>query len=358
MYQMVAAFEVPAENHQNFIDAALENQRDALANEPGTLRFELIRDREHPDRFYLNEAYQDEAAFEVHREGAYFDRFCDLVDRFATRPITLLTGTCIEDTAPGLQKRKRTALALAMTSRVWKRLVLPLALVFLVSATVLVVLYQRADANRREELEGEAGKAMLQVIAVSLLGSVVLMIIKDFEERRKEWLTKRDLRRKAWLAERDLLRVSLTDGLMTLYSRAKAVRRRLRASVRVDAGHGVIGTRTYDGLLQEISDIQLGLERYKRQAEGGERAGLLLGSVVTALESMEKYLGKLVSEYEKAPRSAGISIPIKDVPRLGDFIGRYAGSRFRSHFVDQYDEAAKTVANEREKDLRRARRAE
>jgi hypothetical protein len=109
--------------------------------------------------------------------------------------------------------------------------------VLAVSAAAFAALYRRADADRRKDLEVEAGKAMLQVIVVSLGGSIVVAIIKDFEERRKAWLTKRDLQRKAWL----------------------------------DDGGGSIGTNTYDELLQEISDIQLGLERYKRQAADGER---------------------------------------------------------------------------------------
>jgi len=98
MYQIVASFDVPAEHHKDFIEAALEDGRDSTANEPGTLRFELIKDTEHPNRFYLNEAYQDEAAFEVHRRGPYFNRFFDIVDNFAERPTVLLAGTRITST--------------------------------------------------------------------------------------------------------------------------------------------------------------------------------------------------------------------------------------------------------------------
>jgi autoinducer 2-degrading protein len=86
MYQLAVSFEVSAENHQAFIDAALANARDSLAKEPGTLRFELVRDLDDPNRFYLNEAYQDKAAFELHSRGAYFKKFFAIVDRFAKRP--------------------------------------------------------------------------------------------------------------------------------------------------------------------------------------------------------------------------------------------------------------------------------
>jgi hypothetical protein len=63
------------------------------------------------------------------------------------------------------------------------------------AAAVFVVLYVRADGNRRAALEIEVGQAMLQVIAAVLVGNIVLVIVRDFEERRKAWLTKRDLLR-------------------------------------------------------------------------------------------------------------------------------------------------------------------
>lgn len=229
---------------------------------------------------------------------------------------------------------------------IWKRLVLPLLVVFAVSAAVFAVLYGRAGPARRAELEVEAGKAMLQVIAAVLVGSIVTAIIKDFEESKR-----------AWLAKRELLRADLTNGLLTLYSRAKSARRRLRAGVRIDhAGVETIETKKYDELLQEISDIQLGLERYKRQAAGGEKGGLLPKPVFLALEAMEKYLNGLVSEYEEVLKSADGNIGLVNLPKLRDFIGRYSTSRFRSDFVGAYDTAAQMVAEALEKDLLRVKR--
>jgi predicted nucleic acid-binding protein len=221
---------------------------------------------------------------------------------------------------------------------IWKKLVLPLALVLLVSATIFAALYKRADKDNRAALEVEAGKAMLQVIAAVLVGNIVLVIVRDFEERRKAWITKRDL-----------LRADLTDGLQALYSRAKGARRLLRANVGLE--NTIIATKKYDELLQEVSDVQLGLERYKRQAESGVKTLLLPASLFRELESMEKYLGRLVKEYESVLRSSDDSIPLANLPRLRDFIGRYGESEFRSAFAQPYDTAARTVAEQIDKDL-------
>jgi autoinducer 2-degrading protein len=97
VYHIAVSFEVPAGRHEEFVAAALEDGRESAANEPGTLRFELIKDPENPNRFYLNEAYEDEAAFDAHAEGPYFRKFFDVVGDFVEGPTWLIKGTRIED---------------------------------------------------------------------------------------------------------------------------------------------------------------------------------------------------------------------------------------------------------------------
>jgi autoinducer 2-degrading protein len=99
MYQIASYFDVAPERHQDFIDAVLEDRRDSLASEPGTRRFELIKDSVNPDRFYLDEAYDDEAAFEVHKRGPYFERFFDVIGGFATGPASIFRGSRVEGPA-------------------------------------------------------------------------------------------------------------------------------------------------------------------------------------------------------------------------------------------------------------------
>jgi autoinducer 2-degrading protein len=86
MYHIAAYFEVPPDHHEEFIRAALEDGCASVANEPGTKRFELVRDEDiRSNRFYLNEAYDDEAAFERHKSGRYYKRFFEIVDKFVER---------------------------------------------------------------------------------------------------------------------------------------------------------------------------------------------------------------------------------------------------------------------------------
>ena len=67
----------------------------------------------------------------------------------------------------------------------------------LVSVTILAVLYERADTDKRATFEIEMGKAMLAVITAALVGNIVLLIIKDFEERRKASINDLEEQRKA-----------------------------------------------------------------------------------------------------------------------------------------------------------------
>ncbi len=95
MYHIAVSWDVQPERVKEFIAAALKDGRDAGAAEPGTLRFELIADPDDQNRFYLNEAYADEAAFNAHAEGEFFKEFFAEVGPYST--ITwLFKGTTVE----------------------------------------------------------------------------------------------------------------------------------------------------------------------------------------------------------------------------------------------------------------------
>ncbi|MER5762132.1 putative quinol monooxygenase [Streptomyces sp. NPDC002082] len=99
MYHIAVSFDVPAERREQFVAAALADGRDSLADEPGTRRFELIEDAQDPNRFYLNEAYTDEAAFDAHCAGEHFARFFAVIEEFARGPVWLIRGTRVEQAA-------------------------------------------------------------------------------------------------------------------------------------------------------------------------------------------------------------------------------------------------------------------
>ena|SRR5436309_1842680 len=94
MYIVVVRLEIRPEHRQDFIKAAFQDGHDSNLNEPGTRRFELIQDESNPNRFYLSEVYEDQAAFEAHVNGPYFQAFAAAASGYyAQKPTWLVKGT-------------------------------------------------------------------------------------------------------------------------------------------------------------------------------------------------------------------------------------------------------------------------
>src|SRR5437773_401396 len=71
-------FQVKPENVNDFIDVAKYDAEHSIKDEPGCLRFEVIRDKDDPNRFYFQEAYTDEAALVAHRETPHFKHYASV----------------------------------------------------------------------------------------------------------------------------------------------------------------------------------------------------------------------------------------------------------------------------------------
>ena len=54
-YHVLVQFDVPSDKREAFAAAGLFDANGSLQNEPGTLRFEVIRDENNRNRFYLDE---------------------------------------------------------------------------------------------------------------------------------------------------------------------------------------------------------------------------------------------------------------------------------------------------------------
>ena len=74
-YAIVATFEVVPGRMKELLPLLLAHRDRCLADEPGTLRFDVLRPREGEDTLMLYELYDDEAAFQTHWNGASLARF-------------------------------------------------------------------------------------------------------------------------------------------------------------------------------------------------------------------------------------------------------------------------------------------
>jgi autoinducer 2-degrading protein len=94
-YHILVQFDVPSDKRDAFTKAALFDASESLHNEPGTVRFEVIRDENNRNRFYLDEVYKDETAFLQHCNNTTIGKFYDMIDDYAYGPVFLFRGNCI-----------------------------------------------------------------------------------------------------------------------------------------------------------------------------------------------------------------------------------------------------------------------
>jgi autoinducer 2-degrading protein len=60
------------EHAAEFLEVVRHDAEHSENDEPGCLRFDVIQDKDNPNRFYFYEVYRDEAALEAHRQTPHF----------------------------------------------------------------------------------------------------------------------------------------------------------------------------------------------------------------------------------------------------------------------------------------------
>src|SRR5881409_4491183 len=64
--------QVKPEHVSEFLEVVRYDAEHSENDEPGCLRFDVIQDKDDPNRFYFYEVYRDEAALEAHRKTPHF----------------------------------------------------------------------------------------------------------------------------------------------------------------------------------------------------------------------------------------------------------------------------------------------
>jgi autoinducer 2-degrading protein len=75
MFALVVPLKVKPEMREKFLAAALDDSTCSVRDEPGCLRFDVLRDTEDPNKFYYYEVYKDEAARMAHRETPHYAKY-------------------------------------------------------------------------------------------------------------------------------------------------------------------------------------------------------------------------------------------------------------------------------------------
>ena len=77
MLALVVQVKVKPEMREKFLAAALDDSTCSVRDEAGCVRFDVLQDNNDPNKFFFYEVYQDDDAFEVHRNGPSIAQWCD-----------------------------------------------------------------------------------------------------------------------------------------------------------------------------------------------------------------------------------------------------------------------------------------
>jgi quinol monooxygenase YgiN len=78
--------QVKPEHAAEFLEVVRHDAEHSENDEAGCLRFDVIRDRDDPNRFYFYEVYRDEAALAAHRETPHFKLYFEKTQPWLASP--------------------------------------------------------------------------------------------------------------------------------------------------------------------------------------------------------------------------------------------------------------------------------
>jgi autoinducer 2-degrading protein len=94
MYTVYVTIHVIPEHVDAFCAATEDNHRNTRL-EAGNLRFDVLRDNDDPNCFYLYEVYQNEDAFRGHQQTEHYHRWRETVADMMATPRSACKATSI-----------------------------------------------------------------------------------------------------------------------------------------------------------------------------------------------------------------------------------------------------------------------
>jgi quinol monooxygenase YgiN len=86
MFVIVVLCRVKPDKIEAFKEAALDDARHSVLDEPGCLRFDVVQEDEDPTKFWLYEVYQDRAAFDHHLTTPHLHRWREVTKELFSEP--------------------------------------------------------------------------------------------------------------------------------------------------------------------------------------------------------------------------------------------------------------------------------
>jgi hypothetical protein len=177
--------------------------------------------------------------------------------------------------------------------------------VLLVLALVVTIAFLFwPDQVRARIVNDDVFKLTYQFFLIGVIGGAISLFYESVQRQRDVREAERGLQRK------------LLEEVIQAYNKVKRVRRLLRAKARDKP-------TLYDEQMLVLLDTQLDFEAFELQAQSNPQLFPANSRVEADLDSIEKYLNKIVDEYTSCPSLAGGPSPaLAQLPRLQEFIAK------------------------------------
>jgi autoinducer 2-degrading protein len=86
VFALWVSIKVKPDKREQFLAAIEDDSICSVRDEPGCLRFDVLQDRNDPDKYYFYEVYKDEAAFQAHTETPHLKRWRAAAEECLTEP--------------------------------------------------------------------------------------------------------------------------------------------------------------------------------------------------------------------------------------------------------------------------------
>src|SRR2546430_308460 len=106
------------EHVSEFLEVVRHDAEHSEKDEPGCLRFDVIQDRDDPNRFYFYEIYRDEAALEAHRQTPHFKLYAE-----KSKPSGRPSRASLRQESDSFRRRLALTLALPIRLQLRSRIV-------------------------------------------------------------------------------------------------------------------------------------------------------------------------------------------------------------------------------------------
>jgi hypothetical protein len=252
------------------------------------------------------------------------------------------------------QRGKIGRLISSINSNPEKWILLFLSAVSIISVTSIVIL---SWLNRlaKGDFGQEVGKTALQIISVSVIGTIASLLIALFNNKKAE--LQKEVEKEQLKRDREIELERLSDEnniqfkkdilrqLNELNSTVKRARRMLRAKAFSRPYYKHWGNKpdvnvylvVYEKYMEEINDAQLRLEIITKEIKTNSSAFKRSQEILAYFESVETQLKKVVTEYEEkrsffTPDTLILSI--NELPELDDMVGEFRSSEFKKIILD------------------------